>query len=64
MALSISSESTPSSTNAPNWVDYYVKNRNDGGPIQALFNQTLQTVAQRTSEHLGNTNALTETIVG
>ena len=64
MALSISSESTPSSTDAPNWVDYYVKNRNDGGPIQALFNQTLQTVAQRTSEHLGNTNALTETIVG
>ena len=40
MALSNSSPHT-STADAPNWVDYYVKNRNDGGPIQALFNQTL-----------------------
>ena len=63
MALSISSDSSPT-TDAPNWVDYYVKNRNDGGPIQTLFNQTLQTVDQRSTEHLGNTNTITETIVG
>jgi hypothetical protein len=43
------------------------QNRDDGGPIQALFNQTLQAVVQRSgAEHLGNTTSLTssETIVG
>ena len=62
MALSVSSST--SAPDAANWVDFYVKNRNDNGPIQALFSQNLLAMAQKTSSHLRDANALTETVVG
>ena len=62
MALSVSSST--SAPDALNWVDFYVKNRNDGGPIQALFSQNLLIMSQITVGHLNDTGALTETIVG
>ena len=62
MALSVSS--SMSSPDAPDWIDFYLKNRNDGGPIQALFSQNLVTMSQITAGHLNDTGALTETIVG
>ena len=49
---------------ALNWVNFYVNNRNDGGPIQALFGQNLQTMSEITAGHLNKSGALTETIVG
>ena len=62
MALSVSSSTEPAGT--LDWVDFYIKNRNDNGPIQALFAEDLQTMAQKTVGHLNDSNALTEYIVG
>ena len=64
MALSVSSAASTSGDAMNTWMDFYVKHRNDNGPIQALFNRNLQTMGRTTADHLGDTNALTETIVG
>ena len=67
MALSVSSSTSgTSSASGPTkcWVDYYVKNKDDKGPIQALFTQSHRDLAQRTANHLGSPNELMETIVG
>ena len=68
MALSVNSETSATSATSAEaakcWVDYYLRNRNDKGPIEALFAQNHRTLAQRTASHLNNTNELTETIVG
>ena len=67
MALSVSSSTSGTSSAAgPTkcWVDFYVKNKDDKGPIQALFTLTHRDLAQRTKCHLADPNELTETIVG
>jgi hypothetical protein len=63
MAFSVSS-STSTGKVMNNWMDFYVKHRNDNGPIQNLFGQNLETMGRITLGHLNDTNALTETIVG
>ena len=63
MALSVSS-STSTGEVMNNWMDFYVKDRNDNGPIQNLFGQNLEAIGRITLGHLNDTNALTETIVG
>ena len=61
MAISIASTE---GSEAPNWADFYINNRDDNGPFQAMFSQTFQSTAERTAQHLGDSNAFTETIVG
>ena len=61
MAISIASSE---GSEAPNWADFYINNRNDNGPYQVMFSQTFQSAAERTAFHLGNSIGLTETIVG
>ena len=62
MAISIASTK---GSEAPNWADFYINNRDDNGPFQAMFGQTFQSSAERTVQHLGDSNALTaETILG
>ena len=61
MAISIASTEGP---DAPNWADFYINNRNNNGPYQAMFSQTFQSTAKRTAFHLGASSGSTETIVG
>jgi hypothetical protein len=46
------------------WTDFYARNRNDGGPFQALFETNVAAMARKTEGHLNNAAKLTETITG
>ena len=46
------------------WTEYYSRNRNDGGPIQALFDMTPKTLASKVEGNLNNVGRLTDYITG
>ena len=46
------------------WTDYYVRNRKDGGPIQALFDTNTKSLAKRAEGNLNDVSKLTEFITG
>ena len=46
------------------WTEFYARNRNDGGPIQTLFETNVAAMARKTEGHLNNVAKLTETITG
>lgn len=46
------------------WLDFYTRNREDGGTIEELFAENMAGMAGKTEEHLGNTGMLTDTIIG
>ena len=46
------------------WTDFYARNRDDGGPFQALFETNGAAMARKTEGHLNNAAKLTETITG
>ena len=46
------------------WTDYYVRNRGDGGPIQALFDANTKSLARKTEGNLNNVSKLTDFITG
>ena len=46
------------------WTDYYNRNRNDGGPIQALFDTNAKALARKAELNLNNVGTLTDFITG
>ena len=46
------------------WRDYYERNRNDGGPIQALFDTNAKSLARKAEGNLNNVGRLTDFITG
>ncbi|KAI2498102.1 hypothetical protein MHU86_16412 [Fragilaria crotonensis] len=46
------------------WTEYYSRNRNDGGPIQALFDMNSKTLARKVEGNLNNVGRLTDYITG
>jgi hypothetical protein len=46
------------------WCNYYARNRDDEGAIQALFQRTWTTLAEKTASHLSNSARLSETVGG
>ena len=46
------------------WTDYYVRNRGDGGPIQALFDANTKSLARKTEGNPNNVSKLTDFITG
>lgn len=46
------------------WTDYYDRNRNDGGPIQALFDTNAKSLARKAEGNLNDVGRLTDFITG
>ena len=46
------------------WTDFYERNRNDGGPFQALFETNTATLAAKTARNKASIPRLTEAIAG
>ena len=46
------------------WTDYYLRNRADGGPIQALFDMSSTSLARKVEGNLNNVSRLTDYIAG
>ena len=46
------------------WTDYYNRNRNDGGPIQALFDTNAKSLARKAEGNLNDVGRLTDFITG
>jgi hypothetical protein len=46
------------------WTDYYERNRNDGGPIQALFDTNAKSLARKAEGNLNDVGRLTNFITG
>ena len=46
------------------WCNYYARSRDNEGAIQALFQQTWTTLAERSASHLSNAARLSETVGG
>lgn len=46
------------------WTDYETSNRRDKGPIQALFDTNVASLAGKTEGHLNNVSRLTDFITG
>jgi hypothetical protein len=41
------------------WTEFYARNRNDGGPIQTLFETNVAAMARKTEGHLNKVARLT-----
>ena len=46
------------------WTDFYERNRNDGGPFQALFETNTGTLAAKTARNKSSVHRLTEVVSG
>jgi hypothetical protein len=46
------------------WTEYYLRNRADGGPIQALFDMNSTSLARKVERNLNNVSRLTDYIAG
>ena len=46
------------------WTDFYERNRNDGGPFQALFETNTSTLAAKTARNKSSVHKLTESVAG
>jgi hypothetical protein len=53
-----------SPTSPVTWIDFYARNREDGGTIEELFEENMAGMAAKTEEHLEDTGTLTDTIIG
>lgn len=46
------------------WTDFYERNRNDGGPFQAMFEMNTATLAAKTARNKASIQRLTEVVAG